>query len=186
VIDYLTLADRSTTKYLELIGRGRYTPAVTTKQEIESGPVAMMAQITEQLTRNTKDGIRAAQGKQTNTKSGGQQQNKPSGSTGGDATTKASQHRTWMTKQGFPAGRHQGKRWKWLSTCTKWMLHHADKHDEWASSSKDRTKDKGKEGPTVAGSAGPPSTSAVRAHLAVLGSDLDDGDSVRTWTGIMI
>jgi hypothetical protein len=70
------------------------------------------------------------------------------------------------------------------------MLHYADKHDEWLSSSKDRTKDKGKEGITLAGSAGPPSKSAVsakaRTHLAVLGSDLDDGDSVSTWTGVLI
>jgi len=55
VIDYLILADRSTTKYLELVGRGRYTPAVTTKQETESGPVAMVAQITKQVTKNIKD-----------------------------------------------------------------------------------------------------------------------------------
>jgi hypothetical protein len=62
-IDYLTLADRSTTKYLELVGRRRCTPAVTTKQETESGPVAMVAQITKQVTRNSKDSIWDTQGK---------------------------------------------------------------------------------------------------------------------------
>ena len=65
MIDYLTLADRSTTKYLELVGRGRYTPAVTTKQEAESGPVAMVAQITKQVTKNIKDSLKAAQAKQS-------------------------------------------------------------------------------------------------------------------------
>jgi hypothetical protein len=209
VIDYLTLADRSTTKYLELVGRGRYTPAVTTKQETESGPVAMIAQITKQVTKNIKDSIRTTKGKQTHVKTGGQQRSgKSSDSTGGDSTTKAAQHRAWMTKQGFPAGRnewrtffppawdpataglrHQGKRWKWCSTCAKWMLHHADKHDEWVASSNDRTKDKTKENTTSAGSASPTSKSAAskaRANLAVIECDENDGDSVGTWTGVMI
>lgn len=213
VIDYLTLADRSTTKYLELVGRGRYTPAVTTKQETESGPVAMVAQITKQVTKNIKDSLKAAQAKQS-AKPDGQQPSGQQGSNskesndGGSAST-ASKHRAWLTKQGFPTGRnawrtflpptwnaatagirHQGKRWKWCSTCAKWMLHHADKHDEWVASTNDRAKEKAKVGTPSSGSAAAPSKLAAstkaQANLAVFGVDEDDGDSVGTWTGVML
>ena len=210
VIDYLTLADCSTTKYLELVGRGRYTPAITTKQEIESGPVAMVAQITKQVTKNIKNSMKASQAKQSTLKSGGQQSSKSSDPSDTDGTSNATKHLAWMTKQGFPAGRnewrtffpptwdpataglrHQGKRWKWCSTCAKWMLHHADKHDEWMASTKDRAKEKAK---ASSGSAAPTSKSTVsakasakvHANLAVVGSDADDDESVGTWTGVMI
>jgi hypothetical protein len=103
VIDYLTLADRSTTKYLELNGRGRYTPAVTVKQETEIGPVAMVAQITGQVTKNITDSTQGARVKPSTLKSGGQQNRKDSATPKGsknqpDSASKTSQHLAWMAK----------------------------------------------------------------------------------------
>jgi hypothetical protein len=67
------------------------------------------------------------------------------------------------------------------------MHNHADKHDEWVASSKDRTTDNAREGSHSTGSSARPSKSAAsakaHANLAVMGSDADDdGDSV----GVMI
>jgi hypothetical protein len=171
----------------------------------------MVAQITKQVTKNIRNSIKASQVQQSTPKSGGQpsKSTKSNVPTADDPSSQASKHHAWMTKQGFPAGRtewrtffpsqwdpasaglrHQGKRWKWCSTCAKWMLHHADKHDEWVASTKDRGKEKTKVIRNASGSAVPlpkPTVSArAQANLAVVGDDSDDCDSVGTWTGILI
>jgi hypothetical protein len=69
------------------------------------------------------------------------------------------------------------------------MLHHADKHDEWVASTNDRAKEKAKVGTPSSGSAAPSKLAAstkAQANLAVFGVDEDDGDSVGTWTGVML